>query len=147
MIYSAIFQGPWGVDQECCLECWHSSLVGFCRHFPANQFWPAAGNFSRRSFTDAHLRSVRSTAASDVHPLQPGACCRWGCLSWIAFTISFAFGKMAYLWPVISDPFGWGWNLFGTAGNGMATVPGQRNAGNRSAAVGCRLVLVRQNQF
>ena len=23
---------------------------------------------------------------------------------------------MAYLWPVISDPFGWGWNLFGTAG-------------------------------
>jgi hypothetical protein len=32
------------------------------------------------------------------------------------FTISFAFTKFSYVLPVLSDPFGWGWNLFRTAG-------------------------------
>ncbi len=38
-----------------------------------------------------------------------------GLASWIAFTISFAFAKVSYVLPVLSDPFGRGWNLFGTA--------------------------------
>lgn len=35
--------------------------------------------------------------------------------AWIAFTLSFVFANLSYLWPVFSDPMGWGWNLFGTA--------------------------------
>ena len=38
-------------------------------------------------------------------------------MGWIAFTVSFAFVKFAYVLPVISDPLGLGWNLLGTTGN------------------------------
>jgi hypothetical protein len=37
--------------------------------------------------------------------------------AWIAFTISFAFPKLSYVLSALSDPLGWGWNLFGAAGS------------------------------
>jgi hypothetical protein len=39
-----------------------------------------------------------------------------GLAAWIAFSIGFVFVNGSYALVVISDPFGWGWNLFGTAG-------------------------------
>ena len=39
-----------------------------------------------------------------------------GLSAWMAFTVSFAFPKLPYVLQVLSDPFGWGWNLLGTAG-------------------------------
>lgn len=39
-----------------------------------------------------------------------------GLAIWIAFTLSFTLANISYAWPALSDPFGWGWNLFGTAG-------------------------------
>jgi hypothetical protein len=38
-----------------------------------------------------------------------------GLAIWMAFTVSFTFVNFSYAWPALSDPFGWGWNLFGTA--------------------------------
>ncbi len=38
-----------------------------------------------------------------------------GLTGWIAFTVSFAMIDISYAIPLLSDPFGWGWNLFGTA--------------------------------
>ncbi len=38
-----------------------------------------------------------------------------GLAIWIAFTLSFTLTNISYAWPALSDPFGWGWNLFGTA--------------------------------
>jgi len=37
-----------------------------------------------------------------------------GLMAWIAFSLSFVFASISYLWPTMSDPFGVGWNLFGT---------------------------------
>lgn len=37
-------------------------------------------------------------------------------MAWIAFSLSFVFASLSYVWPVLSDPFGTGWNLVGTAG-------------------------------
>ena len=36
-------------------------------------------------------------------------------MAWIAFSLSFVFASLSYLWPALSDPLGAGWNLFGTA--------------------------------
>jgi len=44
-----------------------------------------------------------------------------GLAIWVAFTLSFTMTNLSYAWPALSDPFGWGWNLFGTAG--MAWTP------------------------
>jgi hypothetical protein len=38
-----------------------------------------------------------------------------GLMAWIAFSLSFVFASLSYVWPVLSDPLGGGWNLFGTA--------------------------------
>ncbi|MHB1134282.1 MAG: 4Fe-4S binding protein [Chloroflexota bacterium] len=35
--------------------------------------------------------------------------------AWGAFSLGFALANGSYVWGVLSDPFGWGWNLFGTA--------------------------------
>ena len=34
---------------------------------------------------------------------------------WVAFSLSFVLTNAAYILSSLSDPFGWGWNLFGTA--------------------------------
>jgi hypothetical protein len=39
-----------------------------------------------------------------------------GLMAWIAFSLSFVFASLSYVWPVLSDPLGAGWNLFGTTG-------------------------------
>lgn len=38
-----------------------------------------------------------------------------GLLAWIAFSVPLIFINGSYIISVISDPLGWGWNLFGTA--------------------------------
>jgi hypothetical protein len=38
-----------------------------------------------------------------------------GLMAWIAFSLSFVFASLSYVWPVVSDPLGAGWNLLGTA--------------------------------
>lgn len=38
-----------------------------------------------------------------------------GLLAWVAFSIPLIMVNGAYIVSVVSDPFGWGWNLLGTA--------------------------------
>jgi hypothetical protein len=38
-----------------------------------------------------------------------------GLLAWIAFSVPLMFVNGSYIISVISDPLGWGWDLFGTA--------------------------------
>jgi hypothetical protein len=44
-----------------------------------------------------------------AYPLVP-----LGLAAWMAFTVSLVFANLSYALPVLSDPFGWGWNLLGT---------------------------------
>lgn len=41
-----------------------------------------------------------------------------GLAGWIAFTVAFALVDISYAIPLLSDPMGWGWDLFGTADYG-----------------------------
>jgi len=38
-----------------------------------------------------------------------------GLMAWIAFSFGILFPNSSYILHVLSDPFAWGWNLFGTA--------------------------------
>jgi hypothetical protein len=38
-----------------------------------------------------------------------------GLAAWIAFSVGFVLTNGSYALAVLSDPFGWGWNLFGAA--------------------------------
>ncbi|MHC4788407.1 MAG: 4Fe-4S binding protein [Planctomycetota bacterium] len=39
-----------------------------------------------------------------------------GLAAWIAFSLGFLLPNGSYILHILSDPFAWGWNLFGTAG-------------------------------
>jgi heme/copper-type cytochrome/quinol oxidase subunit 2 len=41
-----------------------------------------------------------------------------GLTAWVAFSLSFVFANFSYVLVALSDPFGWGWDLIGTAGIG-----------------------------
>jgi polyferredoxin len=41
-----------------------------------------------------------------------------GLAGWIAFTVAFVMVDISYAIPLLSDPMGWGWDLFGTADYG-----------------------------
>jgi hypothetical protein len=58
--------------------------------------------------SNASTRQTFIAFASALVPL--------GLAAWIAFSLSFVFANLSYVWPALSDPLGWGWNLFGTAG-------------------------------
>jgi hypothetical protein len=45
-----------------------------------------------------------------VYPLVP-----LGLLAWVTFSLPLILVNGSYILMVLSDPFGWGWNLFGTA--------------------------------
>ena len=58
-------------------------------------------------------KGVKKAFTSLAYTLVP-----LGMTAWIAFTLSFIFANGSYILPSLSDPLGFGWNLFGTAGMG-----------------------------
>ncbi len=54
--------------------------------------------------------SLRRTFVAQAYALVP-----LGLAAWVAFSLAFVFASASYLLPVLSDPLGLGWNLFGTS--------------------------------
>jgi hypothetical protein len=59
----------------------------------------------------AGLRSdTRRAFVNFAYALAPIGLC-----AWVAFSLSFVLTNLTYLGPAVSDPFGWGWDLFDLA--------------------------------
>ena len=114
LLYSAVLLGPWGwlkswANMES-LPHWALYAAAFVTTvlvlIPA--LFGASVLLARRlsGLTDS-LRALFVRYAYTLVPL--------GLAAWIAFSIGFVFVNGSYALAVISDPFGWGWDLFGTA--------------------------------
>lgn len=115
-IYSATMLGPWGW-----LKAWANLGSGNPLHFigfvalvvgsslvlAPSLLWAAC--WAARTMGGARHVPVGRLFTSFAYATIP-----LGLAAWIAFTIGFVFTNMSYALPVVSDPFGWGWNLFGT---------------------------------
>jgi len=114
VIYPVVFLGPWGR-----LKAWANleEFVGFGIYalaflglslvvVPTLQFGVAALTRWAAGFDEVPLRRLFVPLAYPLVPL--------GLAAWVAFTLSFVFANVSYAFPVLSDPFGWGWNLLGT---------------------------------
>jgi hypothetical protein len=115
LAYAAVLLGPWGGLKTAAYDIgsgrWWLYALGFLALVVAllpGLFWlaTAAGRLLSGS-----RRSPRQLFVSFAYALVP-----LGLAAWIAFSLSFVFANLSYLWPVISDPLGWGWDLLGTAG-------------------------------
>ena len=114
VIYSAVMLGAWGNLKTAAYNVgtpawfiYSTVLLAFTLGVLPGLFLLAvwAGRALARSKV-----SLKKTFIAQSHAIIP-----LGLMAWVAFTISFAFAKFSYVWPVLFDPFGWGWNLFGTA--------------------------------
>ncbi len=114
-VYAAVMLGPWGHLTEAAYAIgtpiWGLYALAFLAltlGIGPGLFWLAARTGWRMA---GRPGSLRRSAIDLAHAMSP-----LGLAAWIAFTMSFAFDSLAYVWPVLSDPLGLGWNLLGTAG-------------------------------
>ncbi len=117
--FSAVFTGPWGALKSAAFTIGSTAWLLYALAYLTLTLGLLPGLFilsvwagKKWSGSKVPLRRLISNASQILLPL--------GLCAWIAFTISFAFPKISYVFSVISDPFGWGWNLFGAAGRGWS---------------------------
>ncbi len=60
--------------------------------------------------------SAVSYDTTSIFKIYAGVLLPFALLMWIAFVIPMLFVNVTFIMQSISDPFGWGWDFFGTAG-------------------------------
>jgi len=113
-VYAAVMLGPWGKLNIAAYHMGTTAWWGFAAAFLLFVLLILPGSLwlttSASRALAAGRRSPRQTFIAFSYALVP-----LGLAAWIAFSLSFVFGNISYLWPLLSDPMGWGWNLLGTA--------------------------------
>jgi len=127
LLYSAVLLGPWGWLKDWAnmhtLPHWGLYALGFILLNLAllpGAFGGAVWLARRITRQRQPLRRLFVDYAYALIPL--------GLAAWIAFTLGFVLVNGSYALVVLSDPLGWGWDLFGTASTpwtplGVTTLP------------------------
>ncbi|MBA4385587.1 MAG: hypothetical protein C0410_12685 [Anaerolinea sp.] len=113
LIDSAIFLGPWGQIKTAAYSVGSGEWFLFAGLFLTIALGIIPGIYTlavwianKLGEQKTNLRKALTHQSQVLVPL--------GLMAWIAFTISFALAKFSYVLPVVSDPLGWGWHLFGS---------------------------------
>ena len=119
-IYSAVLLGPWGSLKMAAYSVGTLPWLGYVAAFLTlilvaipGIYWLAVWLGRRLSGAVASTRQLFIAQSYALIPL--------GLSAWIAFSLSFVFANFSYVLVALSDPFGWGWNLLGSAN--MAWTP------------------------
>lgn len=118
LAYSVIYLGPWGFLKDWANIAEKADWTGFLIYtaglwilallaFPGLYY---AAVWLGRRLAGADIASAKEVFLSFVYPLVP-----LGLLAWVAFSLPLLLVNGSYILMVVSDPFGWGWDLFGTA--------------------------------
>ncbi len=126
-VYSVVLIGPDGplkmTARAVGTPAWFAYaavLLVFCAVVVPGLFWLCVrlGRFLSGEMSPAGRILTSGAKMDSLFAGYATALVPLGLAIWIAFTLSFTLTNISYAWPVLSDPFGWGWNLFGTAGMG-----------------------------
>jgi polyferredoxin len=126
-IYSTVLIGPWGYLKETARAVGTPAWFVYAGTFLLLTLAIVPGLFWLCVHLGAWLNRRISGSAAEVAgqpPAKPVSLFAdyarllvpLGLAGWMVFTLSFVLINFSYAWPALSDPFGWGWNLFGTAG-------------------------------
>lgn len=114
LLYSVVLGGPWGW-----LKDWANLSSWSAFGLYAFGFWVInllivptlfAGVTALSRWLSRSQQTLRTLFARYAYALVP-----LGLSAWIAFSVSFVLTNASYVLATISDPFGWGWDLLGTA--------------------------------
>lgn len=113
-LYTIVFLGPWAEIKEAAYSIgspgwwWYSAgLLALTLAVVPGIFFACSAIAKFIARAQAPTRKFFVEYATALLPL--------GLAAWASFSLSFVLVNISYAWQVISDPFGWGWNLFGTA--------------------------------
>lgn len=113
-LYMIVFMGPWATIKEAAYTVGSVSwwlyvlaMLSATLVIVPGIFYACAALAKKIGHVKLPTRKLFIDYAYVLVPLGLGA--------WAAFSISFVLMNLSYAWQVLSDPFGWGWNLFGTA--------------------------------
>jgi len=114
LAFAAVFIGPWGSLKNAAYAIGSLPWIVYAAAFLLLNLVLLPGFYALAVWMgDKAVQSkisLRRSIANHAQALLP-----LGLFSWMAFTISFALPKFSYVLNVLSDPLGWGWDLFGTA--------------------------------
>jgi polyferredoxin len=124
--YSVLYQGPWGLFKDWANIAEKGNWPGFLTYTAALwslslllipgiyvlavQFGRALARHRPGESDQAPAPAFKEVFLAFVYPLVP-----LGLLAWVTFSLPLLLVNGSYILMVLSDPFGWGWNLFGTA--------------------------------
>lgn len=113
MIYPAVLFGPWAqVKEWAALGSAYGWIIYATVFLSASLlllpgfFWLAARTSGRRSGCRLPTRQLFNDYSHALIPL--------GLAAWIAFSVGFVLTNGSYALAALSDPLGWGWDVFGT---------------------------------
>lgn len=116
-VYAAVMLGPWAALKTAAYHVGSAAWWAFAAAFIffvlaiiPGCFWLAT---TASGAVAPGRRSARHAFIAFAYTLVP-----LGLAAWVAFSLSFVFANISYLWPLLSDPMGWGWDLLGTANAG-----------------------------
>jgi polyferredoxin len=114
LIYAGVFLGPWGSLKLAAYSVGSTAWFGYAAAFLAFIFGLLPSLFLGAVWLSKALTRMviplKKAFVSFAMALVP-----LGLMFWVAFSLSFVLTNAAYILSSLSDPFGWGWNLFGTA--------------------------------
>ena len=114
LAYSIVLIGPWAILRETAYVVGSTGWWLYAASFLAVNLVVVPGIFLACVLIGKKLgrvvASTRKLFVDYAYALVP-----LGLAAWAAFSLSFALTNLSYAWQVVSDPFGWGWNLLGTA--------------------------------
>jgi polyferredoxin len=115
VVYALVLLGPWGVLKSAAYHIRSYPWLLYVLAFLVFVLGLIPGCFYLAVYLGRSLvpsnTPVRRDFIDFAYALVP-----LGLAAWIAFSLSFVFTNLSYLWVTLSDPMGWGWNLLGTAG-------------------------------
>jgi len=116
-VYSTVLLGPWGALKMAAYSVGTSHWLAYAAIFLAlillvipGLFWLTVWIGKKLSGSVQLIKKLFIAQSYSLVPL--------GLSAWLAFSLSFVFANFSYVLAALSDPFGWGWNLIGTAGIG-----------------------------
>ena len=116
-VYSVLYLGPWSTvrDYVNIIDKGNWGLFGIYTLI----VWTVSliimpGILSLLSWAGARLANLK-TSVKEVFLASAGTMLPLGLTLWIAFVIPMLFVNVTFIKQSISDPFGWGWDFFGTA--------------------------------
>lgn len=114
-VYSMVLLGPWGSLKLAAYSVGTMPWLAYAASFLTLLLLALPGTFWLTVWAGKKLsgsiQPVKKLFIAQSYSLVPLALS-----AWIAFSLSFVFANFSYVLVALSDPFGWGWNLLGTAG-------------------------------